>query len=1039
MVKIELITPSSYAGFLRDLSKQRVFALDTETTSKKWLDAELLCMSFSWEKDKGWVLPLGCFDFYGFDGKDFSIQKAVTFLNPILARSRVVFHNAPYDIHVINKYGFKIKRLDDTLIMSAMIDPHRFRSLDNRALDIGMVLGEHKHAVKACKDAKSLQPYIEYSGKDAVATFRLRQKYKTDLKLQGQWELYCKQERALIKPVIEMENNGMPVSLKFLKGLQTKLIHILRKCQQKIFREAGHEFNIASNPQLVEVLFKQLQLPVLKKSLKTRKPSADASVLEALAEKADICKFLLEHRQVSKLLNTYVSDKSEVVSCAVKRNGWNWIHARINQSAASSLRWSISEPALQTIPADDKASFGLRDAFRAPPGYVLVVADYNQIELRVAAHYSKSKLLIDSYQKGSDIHQNVADELGIDRRAAKCVTGDTLITTTHGIIPMQYVVDEMHKFKSIQMATDIGKACIRDKYSGGVKSCVRVTLEDGLYLDCSVDHKILTVQNGVVKHIKARELVPKDNVVVKLGANVHGREIKISWTTQKKVTSYIPWAPPSVMTSELALWLGYYVSEGCCSGGYGYTVQLVQVASGVNQEINSISRRLFGERVKRRVRSRGRYKRITTWVVHSKDLKKFLSDQKAGRVSGEKGIPLCIARAPARFKRLFLSALFEGDGCVKVRSRMVSYCTKSPLLARQVCAELWNLGIRTHLLTSHGMWYLNIQGREYLSKFRDSVNFRSKLKRQALQRVLVGRYSKRFYMDGFENVLQDVVNKKKSLFLRELSLRTSTKTGRFLKRRHSAYNLSWELLRTSLRNKVRITSSLLSKFPKRYLPKEINYFLQHDLGTSRVRSVKCLGKLPVYDVYAPKRPNMINNGGIVTLDTISFGMLYGMGVKKLASTLGISEGKAQEYLNRYYLRLPEILDLKRQVIAVGRAKKYIKLISGRKHIVPKDLFSADDIARGHAERSLMNALIQASSREIMAQAILNCYKSHILRKHAKMLMTVHDELIYLCKEAHGEEVLKEMKRCMEALPWTLRVPIIADGSVGATWRAAKAT
>ncbi|MGE3821718.1 MAG: DNA polymerase I, partial [Isosphaeraceae bacterium] len=265
----------------------------------------------------------------------------------------------------------------------------------------------------------------EYAGEDADATWRIESILSPKVRAEGLWPLYADLERPLIHVLAEMETTGVKVDVGLLRRLSDEFADRLVAIESEIFQRAGREFNVGSGPQLRQVLFEELKLPVLQKT-PGGEPSTAQDVLEELAATHPLPRLLIQHRQLSKLKSTYLDALPELVHASDGR-----VHASFNQVVAATGRLSSSDPNLQNIPVRTEDGKQIRQAFvPGEPGWILLTADYSQIELRILAHFSKDPAMTRAFEEDQDIHAVVAARIfgvpesevdSAQRRVAKTV------------------------------------------------------------------------------------------------------------------------------------------------------------------------------------------------------------------------------------------------------------------------------------------------------------------------------------------------------------------------------------------------------------------------------------------------------------------------------------------------------------------------------------------------------------------------------------------------------------------------------------------
>lgn len=415
---------------LSELSKKKEVAVDTETSSLNALEANLVGVSLCAESSMAYYIPLGHDDQKSNLPFDKSMELIKTFLND--GKVQKFGQNIKYDLEVFHRYDIDIEPIGfDTMLASYVIDPSsREHSLNYLAMKhfnykmqpitelIGTGKKQKSFATVPAKEATF------YAAEDADYTFRLRGIQAPQIQQNQLHDLYYNIELPLVKVLADVEEAGIRVDAGFLKKLSTQSEKTLEKLTANIYKIAGGEFNINSTQQLSHILFDKLKLPASRKTAKKTGYSTDVKVLEELAKLHELPKIILDYRQLTKLKNTYIDAIPKLISETTGR-----VHTSFNQTIAATGRLSSTEPNLQNIPVRTDEGREIRKAFIArDKDYILLVADYSQIELRILAHYSNDKTLINAFHKGEDIHARTAAEVySVDlekvtqqmRRAAK--------------------------------------------------------------------------------------------------------------------------------------------------------------------------------------------------------------------------------------------------------------------------------------------------------------------------------------------------------------------------------------------------------------------------------------------------------------------------------------------------------------------------------------------------------------------------------------------------------------------------------------------
>jgi DNA polymerase-1 len=405
-------TPEALRAFVAELEAQPKFCLDTETTSIDPLRADIVGYSFCWEEGRAFYLPVrGPMGSRVLD-PDATLQA----LRPALTNPKTekVGQNLKYDMLVLRRAGIELSGpVTDTMVLSYLLESgernHNLDELARRFLDHTMIpitalIGKGK--AQLLMDQVEIPKIAAYAGEDADAAWRLEAILGPRTRSEGLWDLYAALERPLIAVLAEMEAAGITVDVQRLRSLSKEFSERLNAIETEIFNLAGHAFNIASGPQLSQVLFQELKLPVVKKT-PGGEPSTAVEVLEELANRHPLPRLLIQHRQLAKLKGTYLDALPALVHPEDGR-----IHSSFSQVVAATGRLSSSDPNLQNIPVRTEDGRQIRQAFVPGfPGWSLLTADYSQIELRILAHYSKDPALVRAFAEDRDIHTVVASQI----------------------------------------------------------------------------------------------------------------------------------------------------------------------------------------------------------------------------------------------------------------------------------------------------------------------------------------------------------------------------------------------------------------------------------------------------------------------------------------------------------------------------------------------------------------------------------------------------------------------------------------------------
>ena len=385
-------------------------AVDTETNSLDPHQADLVGVSLSSKIGKACYIPIGhksnkCIE------KDLVLKK----LKPLLEDPSIkkIGQNIKFDFIVFFKHGINMTSMEDTMLMSYVLDAGKNRHnmdtlseihLNHKTISFKDLVGTGKKEINFSE--VDVEKAKDYAAEDADITFRLYKKFQKSLKVEKMINIYEIFEKPLLKILAFMEIEGVKIDNKFLKSLSTKFEKKIVKIQNEVFKISKKEFNIASPKQLGEILYNDLKIADLKK---TKKGSfaTSASVLEDLAFKGHkFPQLVLDWRQVSKLKNTYSDSLPEHINPNTQR-----VHTSFLLAATTTGRLASSDPNLQNIPIKSEDGKDIRKAFIAKKDHVLISADYNQIEMRILADLADVKGLKKAFKNNEDIHSLTASQI----------------------------------------------------------------------------------------------------------------------------------------------------------------------------------------------------------------------------------------------------------------------------------------------------------------------------------------------------------------------------------------------------------------------------------------------------------------------------------------------------------------------------------------------------------------------------------------------------------------------------------------------------
>ena len=406
-----VLTEAAFNKWIKKLKKNKIFALDLETTSLRPVQARAVGVSFSCNTGEACYIPLA-HSYLGVPdqlGVDWVFDK----LKPILEDPEIkkVGQNIKYDFIVLKNEGVQLQGIAfDTMLASYLLNPSsRAHNMDALALEyLGHTTIKYKDVVGTASkeigfDQVQIDRATEYAAEDADITWRLYEKLSGLLK-GDDLKIFEKLELPLLEVLGDMELQGMALDKPHLQKLSQRIHLLLTEQEKEIYELAGEQFNINSPKQLSVILFEKLELPVIKKT-KTGY-STDVSVLEELSAEHELPEVILLYRQLAKLKSTYVDALQEEIFGKTVR-----VHTSFNQSVAATGRLSSSNPNLQNIPIRTEMGREIRKSFIAEENNKILSADYSQVELRVLAHMSEDDSLIDAFINGEDIHTRTAVEI----------------------------------------------------------------------------------------------------------------------------------------------------------------------------------------------------------------------------------------------------------------------------------------------------------------------------------------------------------------------------------------------------------------------------------------------------------------------------------------------------------------------------------------------------------------------------------------------------------------------------------------------------
>jgi len=462
---------------LAKIRKNGSVSIDIETDERHFMECRLIGVALAVEEGEGYYIPI-----LHKVQKEISNEEIFSFLKEVCESNDIkkVGHNIKYEYIVLKRYGIELRNIYfDTMVASYLLQPEiQQHNLDKLAEQyLGYIKVRYEDVTRKNLD-KSLtlldapiESVLNYASEDADISLRLYRVFKEKISANPKLEkLLFEVEMPLIVVLAEMEMNGIKIDTEFLKNLSKELDREIQATANEIFGLAGEVFNINSPKQLSYILFEKLKIEPIEKT-KTGYSTSE-EVLEELSENYEIAKYLIKYRTLTKLKSTYVDELPNMI---VKSTGR--VHTSFNQTVTATGRLSSSNPNLQNIPVRDEIGKKIRSAFISEEGYLLGSFDYSQIELRVLAHVSDDKVLIEQFINNEDVHTITASMvLGVEphevtpdmRRIGKTIN----FGIVYGISP--YGLSKQLKISASEASEIINKYFETYK---GIKEYILRTLE----------------------------------------------------------------------------------------------------------------------------------------------------------------------------------------------------------------------------------------------------------------------------------------------------------------------------------------------------------------------------------------------------------------------------------------------------------------------------------------------------------------------------------------------------------------------------------
>ncbi|MBI2487877.1 MAG: DNA polymerase I [Deltaproteobacteria bacterium] len=457
-------------------------SIDLETTSQDPMQARIVGIALSPTPHEAYYIPVAHKLTITDSSKQLGLEYALGKLRPVIEKEEIkkIGQNLKYEFIILERYGIELRGIScDTMIAAHLIDASRMSySLDELAkLYLGHKTITYKDVTGTGRDKINfeevgLEKAKIYACEDADVAMILSKKLTSQLEEINLINVFRNTELNFIEVLARIEMNGVKVDSAILDGLSVEFERSLEEVAKEIYGEVGFEFNLNSPIQLREVLFDKLRLP-MKKLTKTGEASTDVEVLNELSKFHHIPQKVLEHRGLSKLKSTYVDALPKLINPETGR-----IHTSFNQVGASTGRLSSSEPNLQNIPIKTTEGKRIREAFIPEEGFLILSADYSQIELRLLAHFSEDKSLVEAFLAGSDIHSRTASEIfGVSEDLVSPEMRRLAKTINFGII---YGISPFGLAKQLGTSNSIAKSYINEYFKryGSVKSYMEKSIQE---------------------------------------------------------------------------------------------------------------------------------------------------------------------------------------------------------------------------------------------------------------------------------------------------------------------------------------------------------------------------------------------------------------------------------------------------------------------------------------------------------------------------------------------------------------------------------
>jgi DNA polymerase-1 len=947
-----------------------------------------------------------------------------------------LLQNAVFDYEMLKtNFNIELNRVYDTMLAEQLL----YLGLHRKA-GLSHLVAKYLHLNMPKDIGKTFQNYnqeyqeyqLRYAANDVVV---LKDIYNLQLLKLRQDDLMraAQLEFDFVKPMAEMELNGMLLDVPQWRGILDEMV--VERDRHRIQLSDAFSRTMGQTT-LFGVSLLNLDSPAqVIKCLNNLGVGVESSDVKELKkhEKNPIVKLLLDYRKYSKFITTYGEPMIDRIHPLTGR-----LHTRFKQMVDTG-RMSSSNPNLQNIPKEQK----YRQCFVARPGYKLITSDLSQCELRILAAYSEDPVFSEAFSAGMDLHTRTAadlfgltyDEVIIDKKLSDgdpnkrnyrgnvkalnfglCVSEDARLITTNGI----------KKIRDIDIgdvvADDMGFNKVIDFKYNGKKEIFEIETKYGYSVKVTENHELKVIdKNGNYIDKELRHIdVDNDYLCIKIGSNIFSDKlVKFKDPNVERNTNFKYINLPKVLDKTFAAFLGLFVSEGNVKKAKNHRKYYSTVQFGFSSKnkffIKAIDRLL--ESIFNNGLTRYEKPGKVQYSISSVRFAEFLIRIFGIEVFNDKcefiNVPECIKQSPKNIQAEFFRWLFEGDGCIKANGNnyKITYSNKSRMLISDLQLMLLNFGIMSSITEETRkeyegeIYYLLTILAEFNIFFMSEIGFVSDIKNSRYEEIDQTKSS--YFLPNQNNRLSKV---------KEL-IGPVSRLDRYI------YDVIY--------NCMNYTKGIGNKY-LRDLYKYDEFFTfihKNNIATLPIKSIRSVGVKKVYDI-------SVQNSGLFLANGIIVHNCYGLTKVGLALRMGVSEREAQKLIDMYfskYSRVKKWLDCAARSAVMDR---YSTSRSGRRRYyrLPDPSDKIFNKIKGSIERQGMNMPIQATNADVIKQNMIYIV-NRIKPYDARLLLTVHDEVIVEAREDQAEEVSQIVSQAMcdgfaEFVP---EVKMTADADIADYW------